>query len=135
METLAIVKEIAVILLVATATALCVLTIVGLVRLFPYLRHISQNLAGTTASTAKIAGDLASVSAEVADDIRKATAATAETAENMAQTSKNVLDSSAYIRTALQLLELLGPAGRAANYANMGISKIPNLLRSIFRRG
>lgn len=135
METLAIVKEVAIIVLLASASILCVLVIVGLAQLFPHLRRFADNLAGITASTAKIAGDLASVSADVADDIRKTTAATAETAENMAKTSKNIFDSSAYIRTALQLLELLGPAGRAANYANMGISKIPNLLRSILRRG
>ena len=174
METLAVVKEVAIILLVATATALCILAIVGLVRLFPYLRRLTENLAMTTASTAKIAGDLAGVSADVAADVRKATASAAEATENLAMTtastakivgdlasvsadvaadvrrttasaaeatenlakaSKNILESSAYIRTALQLLELLGPAGRAANYANMGISKIPNLLRSIFRRG
>ena len=174
METLVIVREVAVILLAATATTLCVLATIGLVRLFPYLRHLMENLAGTTASTAKIAGDLASVSADVAADLRKTTASAAEAAENLtvttastakiagdlasvsadvaadvrktttsaaeaseslAEASKNILESSAYIRTALQLLELLGPAGRAANYANMGISKIPNLLRGIFRRG
>ena len=95
----------------------------------------SENLAGATASTAKIAGDMAGVSTDIAADMKKTTAATAEATENLAKGSKNILESSAYIRTALQLLELLGPAGRAANYANMGISKIPDLLRRIFRRG
>ena len=213
MEALAVVKEVATILLVVSASALCIFVIVGLVRLFPYLLHLVENLTGTTASTAKIAGDLAVVSADVAADVRKTTVAAAEASENLASTtastakiagdlanvssdvatdvrktaagtaevsenlasttastakiagdleevssdvatdvkkttaavaeasenlvkgSKNILESSAYIRTALQLLELLGPAGRAANYANMGISKIPDLLRRVFRRG
>ncbi len=87
MEALAVVKEVATILLVVSASALCIFVIFGLVRLFPYLLHLVENLTGTTASTAKIAGDLAVVSADVAADVRKTTVAAAEASENLASTT------------------------------------------------
>ena len=159
METLAIIREIAIILLLVGAFGLCVIVAVGLVKLFPHLRRATENWANTTvataqiagdfavvsgnvaadlrqttASTAKIIGDFAAISDDVAGDVRKTTASTADGAEHFAQTCRNVMESSAYLRTAMQLLELFGPAGRAADFASMGISRIPEMVNSILRR-
>ena len=159
METLTVVKEIAVILLLSSAFGLCVIVAVGLVKLFPHLRRATENWANTTestaqiagdfavvsrdvaadlrqttASTAKIIGDFAAISDDVAGDVRKTTASTAEGAEYFAQTGRNAMESSAYLRTAMQLLELLGPAGKAVNFANMGIGRVSGMVSNILRR-
>lgn len=205
MEVLAIVKEVVIIVLVASASILCLLVIVGLVKLFPHLRRLVENLEGTTASTAKIASDLAGVSADVAtdvknttsaaamatknledvtasaakiagdmasvsidvtNDVRKTTAAAAEASENlaitmastakvatdlagvsadvasnvqkgsasMASAAENIESATKDIVNATPLLRLLGPAGKAVNFAEMGIGRIPGLLQRVFRR-
>ena len=88
MEALAIAKEVAIILLVVSAAALGIFAIVGLVRLFPHLRRLVENLSVTTASTAKVDGDLASVSSDITADVKKTTAAVAEASENLVKGSK-----------------------------------------------
>ena len=88
----------------------------------------AENLATTAGAASKIGGDLAAVSADVAGDVQKAAASTAAGAEHFAQTGRNVMEAS-------HLLQLLGPAGRAANLANMGISRIPGMVSNIFERG
>ena len=173
METLAVVKEIVIILLLIGAFGLCIIVAVGLLKLFPHLQRWAENLANTAeatskitgdfaavsadvagdvrktaasasvgaeqlantaASTAKITGDFAAVSTDVAGDIRETAASMAQWAGDFAQTGRNVMESSAHLRTAMQLLELLGPAGKAVNFANMGISRIPEMVRRIFQR-
>ena len=88
MEVPGIVKEFAIIVLVASASILCVIVIVGLVKLLPHLRRFAENLEATTASTANITGDLASVSTDVANDVRKTTTATAIVAGDLANVSE-----------------------------------------------
>ena len=88
METIIILKEVAKILLLLGALGLCVIVAVGLVKLFPHLRRLTENLATTTQSTAKITGDFAAVSADVADDLRKTAASTAAGAEHLATTAE-----------------------------------------------
>ena len=134
METLAVVKEIGIILLLVGAFGLCVIVAIGLVKLFPHLRRWAEHMATTAEAAAKITGDFAAVSADVAGGLRENAASTAETADHLKGTAKNVMASSAYLRTAMQLLELLGPAGRAANSANMGIGRVTEMVRGIFRR-
>ena len=173
METLAVVKEIGIILLLAGAFGLCLIVAIGLVKLFPHLRRYADHMANTAEAASKITGDFAAVSADVAGDVRKTAASTAVGAEHLANTAmatakitgdfaavssdvasdmretaastaeaaghlkgtaKNALEASAYLRTAMQLLELLGPAGRAANFANMGIGRVTEMVRGVFRR-
>ena len=174
METLTVVKEIAIILLLVGAFGLCVVVAWGLVKLFPHLRRwaeymaataeaaskisgdfaaVSADVAGdvqkTVASTAvgaehlastaeaasKIGGDFAAVSADVAGDVRKAAASTADGAKDFAQTSRNLMESSGSLRTALQVVNLLVAAGGGvANIAQKGISQMPAQLRNVFSR-
>ena len=109
----------------------------------------AERLVDAAEAASKISGDFAAVSADVAGDVRKtvastavgaehlatAAASTAEGAEHFAETGRNVMESSVYLRDAMQLLKLLGPAGRAANLASMGISRIPGMVRDVFLRG
>ena len=87
----------------------------------------AAQLVNAVGAASKIGGDFAAVSADVAGDVRKATASTAAGADHFAQTGRNVMEAS-------HLPQLLGPAGRAANLANMGISRIPGMVRDLFGR-
>ena len=94
----------------------------------------AERLVDAAEAASKIGGDFAGVSADVAGDVRKAVASTAEGAGAFAETGRNVVESSVHLRTAMQLLELLGPAGRVANLANTGISRIPGALLNTWQR-
>ena len=88
----------------------------------------AAQLVNAVGAASKIGGDFAAVSADVAGDVRRTTASTAAGADRFAQTGRNVMEAS-------HLLQLLGPAGRAANLANMGISRIPGMVRDLLGRG
>ena len=133
-EAFALFKDIAIILLVASGFVLCVTATVVLIGLFPPLRRTAYNTENITASTAKIASDLAAVSEEATANLVNTTASMATTAQNLAGASKNILDSSEHLSAATSLLRLLGPAGKAVDFAELGVSKIPSVLRTILRR-
>lgn len=106
------------------ATALMGALLVALVKWFPsvkrttenlerasfHLVSTSQNLEQTTTHLATITGDFADKSQQISS--------------NLAEASKNVAESSGYIRTAVRLLELLGPAGAAAQLAQTGLGRL-----------
>lgn len=95
-ETIAIIKDIAIIILAVTAIVLCVALTVGFIRLFPHLRRSAQNLAETTAATAQISQDFAAISegaaqnlSKTTENLEKTTAATAQFSQDFAAVSKD----------------------------------------------
>ena len=107
-EVTAVVKDIAVILLVVSATVLCVSITVGLIKLFPSIRDAIHHLASTARSASKISSDFAEVSANVATNLDRGTASIASASGNICSISKDVADFT-------PLLRLLGPAGKAGS--------------------
>ena len=87
METIILLKEIAKILLLVGAFGLCVVVAWGLVKLFPHLRRMVEQLGNTAEAASKIGGDFAAVSADVAGDVRRTAASTAAGAEHLANTA------------------------------------------------
>ena len=81
-----------------------------------HLVSTSQNIEQTTAHLAKTTGDLAEHSHEISS--------------NMAEAARNIAESSGYLRTAVRLLELLGPAGGAAQLAETGLGRVVEWFRS-----
>ena len=76
----------------------------------PDLVSTSQNIERMTAHLAKITGDFAEHSHEISS--------------NVADAARNIAESSGYIRTAVRLLELLGPAGRAVQLTETGLGRV-----------
>ena len=93
----------------------------------------AEHLATTAGAASKISGDFAAVSADVAGDVQKTAALTAKTA-------KNLMESSAHLQGALQILGALKRVDLdklAANLAAIlkgGASQIPEVWRSFLRR-
>ena len=124
MHVVPMITQFATILVLLVATAFMTVLLVAFVRWFPsvkrttenleratfHLVSTSQNLQQTTAHLAKIAGDFAENSRDVS--------------VHLAEAAKNVAESSGYIRTAVRLLELLGPAGHAAQFAQTGLGRL-----------
>ena len=142
MSAISIIAGIATILALLAATALMTALLVGFVKWFPAFRrttdnlerasvHLvstSQNIEQTTGHLAKIAGDFAENSGDIS--------------RNVAEAARNIAESSGYIRTAVRLLELLGPAGRAVQLTETGLGRVIEWLKGqgsgfasrIFRR-
>ncbi len=104
-EIIAIIKDVSIIGLVVTATALLVVLTVGLIKLFPSWRRTSDNLERSTAATAKISEDFAAVSEDVAQNLAKLTKDSAQTAENLKESTSLLANiSSLNLRAMFELL-------------------------------
>ena len=124
------IQTIAVVILVLSATALCLILAIGLALVLPRIRRIAGNLEQTTQSSAETAASVAVIAhsfAERSDAI----------AENLAQTSQNFnaasADSAEAMKNIANASALLGPAGTLASWGNVIRGQWPAIANFIRR--
>ncbi len=109
-------RDIVAIILMVAGAVLCVTLTIGLVKVIPTLRRSALNFEKVTASAV-----------EAAPNIVDATA-------NIKETTGYLRDAAKDVAQATPVLQLLGPAGAAANLASTGVGRIAGFIRGLFRR-
>ena len=111
----------------------------------------APDIVAASENVKEITGNMVSASKDISEatpslrqavsNIEQATASIAEASPNIVVIAENVKEITDYsvrslkdVSEATPLLRLLGPAGRVANFAEMGIGKLGGFIRGIFRR-
>ena len=108
------------------------------------IKEITGNMVGASKDISEATPSLR----QSALNIEKATGSISDASPNIVAISENIKeitenqkDAAGYATSAIKdiaeatpLLRLLGPAGRMANFAKMGIGKLGGFIRGVFRR-
>lgn len=116
MESVALIKEIVAIILMATGTAFCITLTIGLFKVLPSLRRSARNIERITEGAAGATSDIAAMS------------------KNLKEATGYIRDAARDIAGATPVLRLLGPAGAAANITSQGIGRLGQWIANLVRR-
>ena len=141
METVLLIKEIAIVALVSAAAVLVGVVTFALVKLLPPARRTLENLEQTSAAAAKIATDFAEVSYSVAQNVAATSEAMKRSADNAAETAKYLMEATQNIAEAtrnIAVLSSLNIRQIAERFGRENIKELTRLAReygpSIFAR-
>ncbi|MXZ91497.1 MAG: hypothetical protein F4W95_14810 [Chloroflexi bacterium] len=129
METVLLVKEIAIVVLVVVAIGLVGLVLFAMVKLLPPARRTLENLEQTSAAIAKAATDFAAVSHSVAQNVAATSEGMKRSADNVAETAKYLMETTQNIAEATKNISVLSSGNIGQIAARFGEENIKELVR------